>query len=56
MDTSRSTLDTSTLTAEQRDGFSCILCGDDAAVMVPVGILDHVQLFRCSTHQDTAAE
>ncbi|MFF4779383.1 hypothetical protein ACFY05_41870 [Microtetraspora fusca] len=38
------------LTPAQRDGLACIRCGDETAPMVPVGHVDGVQVFECTTH------
>lgn len=39
------------LSDEQRDGSACIRCGRDDRPMVPVGILDGVQIFACTICQ-----
>lgn len=41
------------LTADQRDGTACVICGGDTAAMRPVDVLDGVQLFACTSHEGT---
>lgn len=38
------------LTDEQRDGLACVVCGADTAPMRPVGHVDGVQVFACTSH------
>ncbi len=37
-------------TQDQLDGLSCLLCGNAHAIMRPVAVIDHTQVFTCLPH------
>ncbi|MFE9798959.1 hypothetical protein ACFYP6_08810 [Streptomyces goshikiensis] len=46
-------IDVSTLTANQRDGVACVVCGTERQPMRPVGTVDGGQLFGCISCLDS---
>ncbi|MFS2291729.1 MAG: hypothetical protein FWJ90_03365 [Actinomadura sp.] len=46
----RVTFDAAALTDDQRDGLSCVACGQELISAVPVGMVDGGQVFACTSH------
>ncbi|WP_147944522.1 hypothetical protein [Microbispora sp. CSR-4] len=50
------TLNVANLTPQQRGGLACVRCGSSDQPMIPVVVVDGVQLFQCITHDQIPGE